>query len=87
MIFYPRLVLNWHCDDVPPACGRRIARGVQCENSTADGRQPPPKPCAVMLRSRIEHLDRVLQSRGIDPDAAFQLMIKSDNPDAESDTK
>ncbi|KAJ5781353.1 hypothetical protein N7457_006513 [Penicillium paradoxum] len=76
------------CDGVRPSCSRCIDRGVECEYSTAeDGRQPAPKSYVVMLRNRIELLERVLHAHGIDPDAAIQLMIKTDNPGAEPDMK
>jgi hypothetical protein len=40
-----------------------------------------------MLRNRIELLERVLQTHGIDPNAAIQLMTKNDNPDDKPCTK
>ncbi|KAI2709063.1 transcriptional regulator family: Fungal Specific TF [Penicillium roqueforti] len=72
------------CDGVRPSCSRCLDRGVQCEYSTAeDGRQPAPKSYVVMLRNRIELLERVLHTHGIDPDAAIQLMIKNGEPNPE----
>ncbi|KAJ5966655.1 hypothetical protein N7501_002903 [Penicillium viridicatum] len=71
------------CDGSRPSCSRCLDRGVQCEYSTAeDGRQPAPKSYVVMLRNRIELLERVLQTHGIDPDAAMQQMTEN-----ESDTE
>jgi len=40
-----------------------------------------------MLRTRIELLERVLHSHGIDPDAAIQLMSEYDKPDREAETE
>ncbi|CAI7637055.1 unnamed protein product [Penicillium glandicola] len=72
------------CDGVRPSCSRCLDRGVQCEYSTAeDGRQPAPKSYVVMLRNRIELLERVLHTHGIDPDAAIQLMAKNGEPNTE----
>ncbi|OQD89012.1 hypothetical protein PENANT_c003G03705 [Penicillium antarcticum] len=76
------------CDGVRPSCSRCLDRGVQCQYSTAeDGRQPAPKSYVVMLRNKIELLERVLHSRGIDPDAAIQLLGKNDSPDREPDAE
>ncbi|KAJ5765969.1 uncharacterized protein N7511_003585 [Penicillium nucicola] len=76
------------CDGVRPSCARCLDRGVQCQYSTAeDGRQPAPKSYVVMLRNRIELLERVLISRGTDPDAAIQLLGKDESPDRESDAE
>ncbi|KAJ6039389.1 hypothetical protein N7499_004352 [Penicillium canescens] len=76
------------CDGVRPSCSRCLDRGVQCQYSTAeDGRQPAPKSYVVMLRNRIELLERVLHSRGIDPDAAIQLLGQKDSPDREPDAE
>ena len=36
-----------------------------------------------MLRNRIELLERVLHTHGIDPDAAIQLMTKNSEPNTE----
>ncbi|CAG8902444.1 unnamed protein product [Penicillium egyptiacum] len=73
------------CDGIRPSCSRCIDRGVQCEYSTAeDGRQPAPKSYVVMLRKRIELLERVLHTNGIDPDTAIQLMTKNGEPNTES---
>ncbi|KAJ5354977.1 uncharacterized protein N7496_012189 [Penicillium cataractarum] len=57
-------------------------RGVRCQYSTAeDGRQPAPKSYVVMLRNRIQLLERVLQAHGIDADASIaQLSAASDSP-------
>ncbi|KAJ5953089.1 uncharacterized protein N7479_011502 [Penicillium vulpinum] len=72
------------CDGIRPSCSRCLERGVQCEYSTAeDGRQPAPKSYVVMLRNRIELLERVLQTHGIDPDAAIQLMTENTEPSTE----
>jgi hypothetical protein len=40
-----------------------------------------------MLRNRIELLERVLHSRGIDPDTAIQLLGQKDSPDREPDAE
>jgi hypothetical protein len=40
-----------------------------------------------MLRTRIELLERVLHSHGIDPDAAIQLITENDQPDREAETE
>ncbi|CAG8044172.1 unnamed protein product [Penicillium nalgiovense] len=73
------------CDGNRPSCSRCIDRGVQCEYSTAeDGRQPAPKSYVIMLRKRIELLERVLHTHGIDPDAAVQLMTKNGEASTES---
>jgi hypothetical protein len=40
-----------------------------------------------MLRNRIELLERVLHARGIDPDAAIQLLGEKDSTDREADTE
>ncbi|KAJ5427461.1 Transcription factor [Penicillium cf. griseofulvum] len=74
------------CDGIRPSCSRCLDRGVQCEYSTAeDGRQPAPKSYVVMLRNRIELLERALHAHGIDPDAAIQQMPRNENhqPDTE----
>lgn len=36
-----------------------------------------------MLRNRIELLERVIHTHGIDPDAAIQLMTKNSEPNTE----
>ncbi|CAL5867167.1 uncharacterized protein PFLUO_LOCUS1379 [Penicillium psychrofluorescens] len=71
------------CDGTRPSCTRCLDRGVRCQYSTAeDGRQPAPKSYVVMLRNRIEMLERVLDSHGIDPDASVaQMMAEMDVPD------
>jgi hypothetical protein len=55
---------------------------VRCQYSTAeDGRQPAPKSYVVMLRNRIQLLERVLHAHGIDADASIaQLSAKSNSP-------
>ncbi|KAJ5900091.1 hypothetical protein N7495_004835 [Penicillium taxi] len=69
------------CDGVRPSCARCFDRGIRCEYSTAeDGRQPAPKSYVVMLRNRIDILERVLRSHGIDADAAIaQLMLENED--------
>ncbi|KAJ5625387.1 hypothetical protein N7510_001696 [Penicillium lagena] len=71
------------CDGVRPSCTRCLDRGVRCQYSTAeDGRQPAPKSYVVMLRNRIEMLERVLDAHGIDADASVaQMMADMDVPD------
>ncbi|KAF3391279.1 hypothetical protein F1880_007889 [Penicillium rolfsii] len=68
------------CDGVRPTCSRCLDRGVRCQYSTAeDGRQPAPKSYVVMLRNRIQLLERVLHAHGIDADASIaQLSAQSD---------
>ncbi|OKO90612.1 Nitrogen assimilation transcription factor nit-4 [Penicillium subrubescens] len=70
------------CDGVRPTCSRCLDRGVRCQYSTAeDGRQPAPKSYVVMLRNRIQLLERVLHAHGIDADASIaQFSAKSDSP-------
>lgn len=77
------MLTSKQCDGVRPSCSRCLDRGVRCEYSTAeDGRQPAPKSYVVMLRNRIELLERVLQTHGIDPDATIQLLMENE-PDTE----
>ncbi|KXG51937.1 Transcription factor [Penicillium griseofulvum] len=40
---------------------------------------------AIMLRNRIELLERALQTHGIDPDTAIQQMSKTENPEPDTD--
>ncbi|CEJ57830.1 hypothetical protein PMG11_06509 [Penicillium brasilianum] len=70
------------CDGVRPTCTRCLDRGVRCQYSTAeDGRQPAPKSYVVMLRNRIQLLERVLQAHGIDADASIaQLSATGHSP-------
>lgn len=74
------------CDGARPSCARCLDRGVRCQYSTAeDGRQPAPKSYVVMLRNRIELLERVLHSHGIDIDASIaQVMAESGTPEQEA---
>lgn len=60
---------------------------MRCQYSTAeDGRQPAPKSYVVMLRNRIQLLERVLHAHGIDADASIaQLSAKGDSPGQPSD--
>ncbi|KAJ5233113.1 hypothetical protein N7468_006069 [Penicillium chermesinum] len=69
------------CDGVRPSCARCLDRGVRCQYSTAeDGRQPAPKSYVVMLRNRIELLEKVLQNNGIDADASIAQLLAEDDP-------
>lgn len=80
--------LTSQCDGSRPTCSRCLDRGVRCHYSTAeDGRQPAPKSYVVMLRNRIQLLERVLQAHGIDPDASIaQLSASSDSPEQPPDS-
>ncbi|KAJ5762755.1 hypothetical protein N7533_001436 [Penicillium manginii] len=67
------------CDGNRPSCSRCLDRGIRCQYSTAeDGRQPAPKAYVVMLRNRIELLERVLHSHGIDPEASVAQLMAED---------
>ncbi|KAJ5765847.1 hypothetical protein N7520_005406 [Penicillium odoratum] len=68
------------CDGVRPSCSRCLDRGGRCQYSTAeDGRQPAPKSYVVMLRTRIELLERVLRNHGIDAEASVaELMAENE---------
>lgn len=63
-----------------PSCSRCLDRGSRCQYSTAeDGRQPAPKSYVVMLRNRIELLERVLRNHGIDAEASVaDLMAEAE---------
>ena len=76
------------CDGNRPTCSRCLDRGVRCLYSTAeDGRQPAPKSYVVMLRNRIQLLERVLQAHGIDADASIaQLSATGDSPEQPPDS-
>lgn len=64
------------CDGTRPSCSRCLDRGISCQYSTAeDGRQPAPKSYVVMLRNRIELLEKVLKTHGIDADASVAQLI------------
>ncbi|KAJ5085126.1 hypothetical protein N7532_009897 [Penicillium argentinense] len=75
------------CDGNRPSCSRCLDRGLRCQYSTAeDGRQPAPKAYVVMLRNRIELLERVLRSHGIDADASVaQLMAEDGIPNHQAE--
>ncbi|KAJ5592012.1 uncharacterized protein N7459_002381 [Penicillium hispanicum] len=75
------------CDGDRPSCSRCLDRGINCQYSKAeDGRQPAPKSYVVMLRNRIELLERVLLSHGIDVDASIaQLMTENGTPPQATD--
>ncbi|KAJ5630281.1 uncharacterized protein N7484_010381 [Penicillium longicatenatum] len=68
------------CDGMRPSCSRCLDRGSRCQYSTAeDGRQPAPKSYVVMLRNRIELLERVLRNHGIDAEASVaELMVEAE---------
>ncbi|OKL59862.1 hypothetical protein UA08_04960 [Talaromyces atroroseus] len=54
------------CDGKKPACSRCLARGVECSYSTEeDGRRPASKTYVLLLRRRIEHLERLLLLQGV----------------------
>ena len=53
---------------------------MRCQYSTAeDGRQPAPKSYVVMLRNRIELLERILRNNGIDADASVAQLMAENN--------
>ena len=60
---------------------------MPCQYSTAeDGRQPAPKSYVVMLRNRIELLERAMRSHGIDVDASIaQMMAQNNSPPRTTD--
>lgn len=76
------------CDGTRPSCTRCLDRGVRCQYSTAeDGRQPAPKSYVMMLRNRIDLLERVLRVHGIDADSSVaELMAESNAPNQPTDS-
>ncbi|EEU34905.1 uncharacterized protein NECHADRAFT_39715 [Fusarium vanettenii 77-13-4] len=57
------------CDARTPSCSRCSERAIECAYSTEeDKRRPAPKSYVDLLRSRIDHLERLLQAHSIDPD-------------------
>ncbi|KAK6213434.1 c6 transcription factor [Colletotrichum tabaci] len=59
------------CDGQRPACTRCSERSINClYRSEEDGRKPASKSYVQLLRSRIDLLEAVLQSRAIDIEAS-----------------
>ncbi|GAW24377.1 hypothetical protein ANO14919_139610 [Xylariales sp. No.14919] len=57
------------CDGKAPSCSRCSARLIECRYSTTeDKRRPAPKAYVDLLRSRIEHLERILELHSISAD-------------------
>nr|XP_001395295.2 Zn(II)2Cys6 transcription factor [Aspergillus niger CBS 513.88] len=54
------------CDGVKPSCSRCIQWNVSCQYSgTEDGRRPASKSYVLLLRQRIESLEKLLDKHGI----------------------
>ncbi|GKZ58054.1 hypothetical protein AnigIFM49718_003862 [Aspergillus niger] len=63
------------CDGAKPSCSRCIQWDVSCQYSgTEDGRRPASKSYVLLLRQRIESLEKLLDKHGINSmDHGFQL--------------
>ncbi|PYH94004.1 Zn(II)2Cys6 transcription factor [Aspergillus ellipticus CBS 707.79] len=54
------------CDGLRPSCSRCLRWRVSCQYSGAeDGRRPAPKSYVLLLRQRIESLEKLLERHGI----------------------
>ncbi|PWY78031.1 hypothetical protein BO94DRAFT_588334 [Aspergillus sclerotioniger CBS 115572] len=55
------------CDGSKPSCSRCLQWNLSCQYSvTEDGRRPAPKSYVLLLRQRIESLEKLLNQHGID---------------------
>ncbi|RAK97283.1 uncharacterized protein BO80DRAFT_389884, partial [Aspergillus ibericus CBS 121593] len=78
------------CDGLKPSCSRCLQWKLSCQYSvTEDGRRPAPKSYVLLLRQRIESLEKLLHQHGIDtndqgsrpPDRSLDSKLAQDQLD------
>ncbi|PLB48892.1 hypothetical protein P170DRAFT_475222 [Aspergillus steynii IBT 23096] len=63
------------CDGQTPSCSRCLTRNISCHYSVQNNRQPAPKSYVLLLRNRIEALEHILRSHGIDVEASLSELM------------
>ena len=69
------LMHGWKCDGKRPACTRCLNRKTECQFvARDDGRGTAPKSLVLLLKDRIELLERALWLHSIDVDACCLML-------------
>ncbi|KAI9042162.1 uncharacterized protein KD926_006081 [Aspergillus affinis] len=63
------------CEGQKPSCSRCLNRNIPCHYQTQNNRQPAPKSYVLLLRNRIEALEHILRSHGIDVEASLSELV------------